>query len=200
MRARARPRRCVVDRLLVPVAPVEQVAEVVVRAERRGGEVVLERKLERVLEQRERLLGAAAAARDQALRVQRLREDLRQPERLGDLDRGVDPLRGELDLALEEVQAAELGGERREVLVGLVAGEHVERALHPLERLLELPGPPLDLAEPRRDPRGRMRRSLRLVQLERALEVRRAASARPACPRGRAGPLAQRRLDERIVG
>ena len=47
------------DRLVVAVTAVELVAEVVVGAQRGAGQVVLERELERVLEQRQRLLGAA---------------------------------------------------------------------------------------------------------------------------------------------
>ena len=110
------------DRLLVAVAPVEQVAEVVVRAQGRRGEVVLERDLERVPQQRERLLRASARSSRSALRVQRLRQDLGQPERLRDLDRGLDALvRRRSMLAREEMQPSELRGERREILVGLVA-------------------------------------------------------------------------------
>ena len=158
--------------LLVAVAAVEQVAEVVVGAQGRGGQVVLEGEPQRVRDQCPSLLEATARACDQALGVQRIRENVGEPERFGNLDRRVDPLGGEVDLALEEVKPAELGGERCQVGVELVAGENRERLLHPLDRFFEPAQPPLDHAEARRRPRRRMRQPLSLVELERPLEVR----------------------------
>ena len=153
-----------------------------------------------MLDQRERLLRASAVARDQSLRVQGLGQDLGQPERLGDLDRDVDPRCGELDLALEEVQPAKLGREGGEVVVGLVPREHREGTLHPLERLLQLSQPPLDLAEPRGDPGGRMGQALSLVQLQGTLVVHAGLLRSTGGPGGRAGALTEPGLGERIVG
>src|SRR5439155_24385703 len=151
-----------------------------------------------MLEERDRLLRAAAPTRDQPLGVEGLGEDLRQPERLGHFDRDVVPARSDFNLALEEVEPPELGSERREVAVRLVTGKHLEGALHSVERLLEVPGAPLDLAETRRDTRRRMRRRLRLVELERAREMRTGLLGPPRIPRARTGPVAERGRCERL--
>ena len=91
------------DRLLVAVAAVERVAEVAVGAQRGGGEVVLERELERAW--RERLRVRAACRARSACVFSACGNTSGRPERLRDLERGVDPSRRELDLAVEEVCA-----------------------------------------------------------------------------------------------
>ena len=84
------PRLLDLDRLLAAVAPVEHVAEVVVGAERSLRQVVLQRDLERPLDQGIPLLPAADAGDDQAGGVQTLGEGLGQPEPLRGLECGVD--------------------------------------------------------------------------------------------------------------
>ena len=78
-------------RLVPPVSRSHLVGEVEVAAHGRAGEIVLQRDLEGVLECCERFLEPAAGVQQQALRVEGLRQDGRQPQRLRDLQR---PLHG----------------------------------------------------------------------------------------------------------
>ena len=186
------------DRLLVPIAAVEQVPEVVVRAQRRRREIMIERDLERVPEEGERLLRATAPACDQSLRVERLREDLREPEELRDLDRGLDPAFGDLHVPTEEMQPSELRGKRRQILVGLIARQDLEGSVHALERLLELPAAPIDDPEPGGNARRRVGQTLGLKQLERTLQVTLRALAMAGERCCGAGAFEQHRLDRRV--
>src|SRR5437773_6894859 len=67
-------------------------AQVVVGADRRCGQVVLERDLQRSTQQDDALLEAAPRGKDQSLRVHRLRHDLRKTQTLGDVEGELDPL------------------------------------------------------------------------------------------------------------
>jgi hypothetical protein len=89
------------NRLVESVAPLEQLAEVVVGAEGSRRQVVLERQIQGMSYERQRMLVMLAPDRDRGERVECLRENLREPEIFGNRQRGVDPLSGKLDLTLE---------------------------------------------------------------------------------------------------
>src|SRR5207302_7406154 len=129
-------------------------------------EVALEGDLERMLLQRMRLLVVAAAVGDRSLRPERHGERLREPIRLGDVERELGARGGPLEIAAEPVDARELRGKLREVFVRLVGRDHVECALEPRERLLAVTGERLELTQSDRDPGGGMRVAGRLVDLE----------------------------------
>ena len=66
---------------------------------------MVERDPQRLVEQRAALV--RASAQDEALRVERAREELGKPLRLGDPERQLDPLERGADVVREEVQPAE---------------------------------------------------------------------------------------------
>jgi hypothetical protein len=188
------------ERGVVAVAVVEGVGEVVVGPQRRR-DAALESNLERVLEQREALLRPSPREDQHAsLRIQRLREHLRQRDGLGQLERLLDPLRRPLGLAHEEEQPAELGGERRQVLVRRVLLEHDERPLHALDGLVDVALGPGDLAQAGGEPGGGMRLPLCLEKRDRTFELARGGVAAPSEPRHLPGAFEELGLLERAVG
>ena len=161
-----------VDGLVVPVHLGQGVGEVVRGSKSRGRLVVLEGDGEAEPHDGESLLLAAARRQQHPLRRQRLREHLRERERFGDVQRRLDPLRCQLVLAGEEHEPAELGGERGEIVVRLLEGEELERAVHDLQPLLEPATVPHDLREPGGHARGRVGRARPLEECDRLLVVR----------------------------
>ena len=159
--------------LAAAIGHVEQAGKVVVPARRRGVEVVLERELELERTPYERLtfLGTAARGQDRPLRVECVRQQVRQVQSLGCLQRQLDPCKGLVVPTGEHQQPTELVGERGEVGVGLVLGERLERALRQRDPVPEPVVEIGDLAERGRDTRGGVCEPLRLVQLDRLLEV-----------------------------
>ena len=117
---------------------------------------MLDRKLQRVSGQRERLLRPALTVSNIGLADESVREQAREPVRLGDRQGGLHTLFGQVELAAEEVEAAELSREDREVLVWLVFGEHLVRALHPRQPFVEPAGLPIDLGQTRGHAGGRV--------------------------------------------
>ena len=133
---------------------------------------MLEGDLQRVGEERLRGLRTATEGGDHAVGVEGLGDDLRQEQGLRQGDPELEQLGGAVDVAVEEVQASEMRGERCHVGVRLVGGEDGECRFHALDRLVETPSRPLHFAEPRRDPSGRMHLARGLEQLERAPVMR----------------------------
>jgi len=128
--------------VLILVGAGQQVGKVVVGAQRSRGLVVLERNLEGVLQERRSLQRTPARGQDQRLRVQRLREHLGKPERLGHAERVLDPLGAGIGMSGEEQEASELRREPRKILVGFLGRQQFERALHHLEPVLQTPAVP----------------------------------------------------------
>ena len=128
--------------LIRPFVPAltldEDVREVEVGTEGRCRKIVLERELERMPEERQALLGTSRGEKDDRLRVERLREQLRQPQRLAHLERDLDLLERTGVVSLEEVEPRQHRRQLRDIAVGHFRCEDRERALHALERLLEL--------------------------------------------------------------
>ena len=134
----------------------------------------------------------------QAARDQGLRQHLRQPERLGDLERTLRVVLGAVHVASEEAGARDLGGERGEGLVGLLALEHRERRLHPCQALVEAARSPLGLAEAGRDPGGAATVPLGLEELDRLGVEALRSLALAGEPGHLAGALVQAGTDERV--
>src|SRR5215213_4179673 len=84
---------------------------------------------------------------ERRLRVQRLRDQLREAQLLRHVERDLDDRSGCIYVAAQKMDAAELGGERRDIGIGRPAAEELERRLEPLDRLLELTLREIDLAE-----------------------------------------------------
>ena len=85
--------------LVVAITAPEQVDQVVGGSRRRGGNVVLDRKLQRVSGQRERLLRPALTVSNIGLADESVREQAREPVRLGDRQGGLHTLFGQVELA-----------------------------------------------------------------------------------------------------
>src|SRR5207249_3944578 len=100
----------------------------------------------------------------------------------------------------EEIQAPELCRQRGEVLVGLLFGEHFVRLLHPRDGLVQASRLPLDFAEARGDPSGRVGLPGSFEKSERTLQVSLRLGTCPRGPGRRASPLEERGLDNRLVG
>src|SRR5207247_1176405 len=99
-------------------------------------------------------------------------QDFGDREALSDLDGELDSLVGRPKVPLQPTQAAELRSKRRQVFVGLVGHENLERLLHPLDgRVQALSGELLDLAETRRHASRWMREALRPEDFDRLLVV-----------------------------
>ena len=160
-----------------------------VGAERCRGLVVLECDIERVPKQCDRLVLATARDEDHGLRGESLRQDFRQRERLGELEGLLDPLERESDIPREEHEAAELGGERCEVFVGLFLRKHLERAVHVLQAELEAAPVPQHLGQPSRHPGRRVRCVRPFEEADRRLVVRgRGLRSGPSSQPARAAP------------
>ena len=101
---------------------------------------MLQCDLERVLHDRERFLPVAAAEQDGALRPERGSQRSGQPLGLGDVERELRSGGGPLEIAAEPVCAGEHRGEHREILVGLVSGDHLVCMLQPRERFVSTTG------------------------------------------------------------
>ena len=101
---------------------------------------MLQRDLERVLHDRERLLPVAAAEQDASLGPERDRQRSRQPLDLGNVERELGPGGGPLEIAAEPVRPGEHRGEHREILVGLVFGDDLVCMLQPRECFVSTPG------------------------------------------------------------
>ena len=127
---------------------------------------MLDRKLQRVPGQRERLLRPALTVGNIGLADESVREQAREPVRLGDRQGGLHTFFGEVELAAEEVEAAELSREDGEVLVRLVFGEHLVRPLHPRQPFVEPAGLPIDLGQSRGHAGGRVSLAGLLEQVE----------------------------------
>ena len=91
------------------------------------------------------------AREEDRLARQRLSEDLGQAERLGELEGALQMWRGEVELAVEDEEAAELGRNRGDILVRILALELRERGIEPRDGLRRVPFPKVDLGEHRRD-------------------------------------------------
>ena len=99
-----------------------------------SSELVVDRDLERGLEQRAGLLEVAPAEDDSRFRAQRKRERSRVDLRLGDVERQLGALAGPVEIAAEPVVPREARSEHRQTLIRLVARDDREGALHPLPR------------------------------------------------------------------
>ena len=108
---------------------------------------MLQRYLERVPDESQGLLKTLTPGEDHPLRVQRLGENLGEQESFGQVQRNFDTLEPEVPFAGEEEEAAELGGERCEILVGLLLREHFERCVHALQGVFEASPIPHDLGQ-----------------------------------------------------
>jgi hypothetical protein len=118
------------------------------RLEGGGRLVVFERSFEAEPHQCESLDTTTAGGQDRRLRRECLSEDLGQRECLCDVQGGLDALRRKIVLSGEEHEAPELGGECREVVVGLFQRQDLERAIHDLEPFFEAPAIPHHLGQP----------------------------------------------------
>ena len=81
-------------------------AEVVVRAERRRRELVVERHFQGVLDEYGRLLVPALELQQDRFRAQSLRELLGKPQRLGEPERELEPRRGQVVGSAEQMEAS----------------------------------------------------------------------------------------------
>ena len=149
-------------------------------------------------EQGHALLRPLERIEDQRLRRHGLGENLWQIERLGDEQCLLDPLVRPFGITREEREATQLRGERCEILVLRFGSQHVERAVHHIQRLLESPAVPHPLGEPRGHACSRMRSSLRLEDLDRAFEVFRGDGVHPL-RRECTGALVELRGGDRVV-
>ena len=159
------------DRVEVAIAGGELVGEVVERARERPGRWVLAPDRDRVLDQREALLFATVRPEHEVLGVQRVDEHVVHDERLGDLECPLDPLGRGVDVAEEVAQPRVDLGQRREVGVRLLVGQH-------LQCLLDAVGAAGEVArEPHRQPSWPATRAARvgepgrLVERDRRLEA-----------------------------
>ena len=170
--------------------------QVVVGAQRRADEVVLERDVERLAQQRARLVGPVVRS-EQALVFSACGEHLRQvraPRRSRARTRPA-PARVS-SLPAKWCDARGLGGEHRDVGVGLV-GQDRERRLEQVDRLVDAAEVPERAAQPGRrargvvgrPPRPRRVRSASSQALERDLAL--VAVRRERRPRARGAPRAR---------
>jgi hypothetical protein len=88
-----------VDGLGISIPAIGELREVVVGAQSRDRPVVRQCDGQSMAEQSDTLLGSRPCGRDDPLRIQRLRDELWQPQPLGDPEGEVDALGGELDLS-----------------------------------------------------------------------------------------------------
>ena len=155
--------------LLDAVEAVERDEDVVVRAERLAHEVGFESDGERLPQ--ERLGLARPVEEDEALRVECACEHGGQAELLRDLECELDPLGGCGAIPGEEVQPSELGGQRRDVGIALVFGQHGERLLHELEALVRASTVVEHSTQSSCDSRSVVGRACLLAELERRAEM-----------------------------
>ena len=124
-----------------------------------------------------------------------MRQDVGQVQGLGELERLLAPFDGDVGIAGEEAEAADLMRELGDVRVGLLGRQQIQRDVHALERLLEPARVPHHLAQPGRDASTRMARAGILEERHRPLEVRQRLGRPSAVPRHhprllvKAGPL-----------
>ena len=135
-----------------------------------------------------------------ALLVRRLAEDLGQTQRLGQLQRELEPRRSHLGLVAEHEEPSELRRGVREVLVRLFVRERGERRLESRNRLGEVSVAVVDLGHGGRDPRRPSRQTRRLEGGQRPAEVH--PRPPPAAARATRSTrlLFQRRLGKWVVG
>ena len=188
-----------VERVGVAVAVEGEVREDEVGPARLLGKVVVEGDLQRVVEEGKRFLGATANRHQRSCPVD-LREDPRQPQRFSDLEGELDPLSREVVIADSVLADADPIGQIGKILVWLVAGDDGERPLHPLEPLLDVAGPPLDVGEAAGDPCRCMCVAFLLVEGDRALEEPDRRIRTAAFPGRLAAANEQARLRARLVG
>jgi hypothetical protein len=101
---------------------------------------------------------------------------------------------------VEPVQAPQLCGQSREVLIRLVVREHAVGPLHSVDRRHELPTSPLDHTQARQDAGGGVRLTLFLEQRHRLFQGRLGLFDAAAHPGHLAGALAHSCLLHGIVG
>ena len=117
----------------VTILSIRNVDQVVVRAQRCGRFVVLERDAQRRLHERARLVVPSQSQQKQVLGVQRLRQHFREVEGLGKVQRCLDALCPDLSVSLEEMESSQLCRQPRERLVGRIMHKDLECAVHVLE-------------------------------------------------------------------
>jgi hypothetical protein len=122
------------------------------------GQIVLERKPERVACQCERFLGATTRYRDLPLRQEPSDELLRKPQRLRESQGELRRLASLLVVAAPHERRSELRCDLDDVLVRFVVGNSGESSFQARARLFQASGRPLDLGEAS----GDCRRSVRV--------------------------------------
>src|SRR6266566_9876507 len=121
--------------------------EVVIRAERGGGNIVLQRDLECTLHESDALFGAALRLHQHyPFRSERLGENFRKPHRFGDRQRVLEPIAHPF-ATREEKEPPELCSEGCQVFVGPLRGKDLVGAFHVCYCLLYVSLGPRDFAE-----------------------------------------------------
>ena len=143
-----------------------------------------ERHLQRVTHQQPGFFGPPSRGEDQGLRVEAVREHLRQLQRLRDLERKLVACHRVVGAAGEEQRTGERDRQLGEIGVALVGGEHVEGGLHVHDRLRDVallrPG---EQPQTRPNAGSRVRQPDALEPLDRRLEMRTGLGR--ATPKGR---------------
>ena len=184
--------------LFGPVGRVQLDQEVVVRAERLWDEVAIERDTEGFPEKRLGLV--RPVLEDQALRVQRAREDSRERQGLRDVECALDAVARRRPVAGEVVEPSQLRCEHRDVGIRLVAGEDGERRLHQLHGFFHSAALPERHSERSGDARAVVRRAGFVAQRERGPQVLLGDVGSVRRPCELAGALEQPGSSERLVG
>ena len=173
--------------------------EVVVRAERRGGDVRLQRDLQRVAQQKAGFLHPAPWLEHERPRVQGVGEHLAEPQGLGQLQGLLDGGQGLLGLPAEVAEPPQLGGDGGQLLTGLLRRQDLVCAFHQARGLVHRSRLEGEFRDRGLDP-GRGTGPPQLFeQRVRSLEVPRCLLGRPRRGGRLAGPLGQVGLQQGVV-